>query len=323
MIFEKQVIKMYKGLAYTRCDDTGRARYFQAKDFPGLKSRPYSFKASAGHCLKGYLYFYDTPIADRIIVFEHGFFGGHSSYMKEIEMLCKHGYLVLGYDHTGCMESGGENPNGMSQSLCDLNDCINTLKNDKEFCNMDISVVGHSWGGFSTMNISAFHPEISHIVVISGFVSVKHLVNSFFSGIMKGYRKAVMKLERESNPNFVDCNGVQSLSNSKAKILLIYSSNDSMCKKNPHYDILKEELSDRTNIEFLLVDNKGHNPNYTEDGVKYLAEYSSRLNKLASKKKLETKEQKEEFVNSFDWHRMTAQDESVWKCIFKCLDNVD
>ena len=31
----------------------------------------------------------------------------------------------------------------------------------------------------------------------------------------------------------------------------------------------------KENIKLLLVSNKGHNPNYTEDAVKYLGELSS------------------------------------------------
>lgn len=151
MIFEKQIMNFYKGMMYARCDDNGTAFYFSASDFPGLKSEAYSFKASAGHTLNGALYHYDNPIPGRLIVFDHGFGGGHRSYMKEIEMLCRHGYLVFAYDHTGCMTSGGESPNGMAQSLCDLNDCITMLKADDRFAGMDISVMGHSWGGFSAL----------------------------------------------------------------------------------------------------------------------------------------------------------------------------
>ena len=32
MVFEKQIIKAYKGMAYTRCDDRGTAFYFSAEN---------------------------------------------------------------------------------------------------------------------------------------------------------------------------------------------------------------------------------------------------------------------------------------------------
>ncbi len=320
MIFEKQIVNIYKGMAYTRCDDNGTAFYFTSKDFEGLKCEAYPFISSKGHNLSGYLYSYEDPIANRIVVFDHGFGGGHTSYMKEIEMLCRHGYLVFAYDHTGCMQSGGETPNGMAQSLCDLNDCINTLKSDKRFAGYDFSVMGHSWGGFSTLNISALHPDISHIVVLSGFVSVKLLVDAFFAGFLKPYRKAIMKLENTSNPEFINYNAVQTLSDSKVKALLIYSDNDMLCSKKVHYDTLKNVLEGNDNIKFHLEHGKGHNPNYTHDAVAYLGEYVNAKNKLIKKKKLVTDEQKKEFLASFDWDKMTKQDEAVWNMIFECLD---
>lgn len=279
MIFQKQVMNVYKGMAYKRCDDDGTAFYFSADDFPNLKREPYSFTASAGHKLQGYFYYYGGYNSGRLIVFDHGMGGGHRSYMKEIEMLCRRGYRVFAYDHTGCMESGG----------------------------------------FSTLNITALHPEISHIVVLSGFVSAELLIDSYFGGILKGYRKAVKETERTSNPKFYGFNAVDTLLKSDVKALLIYSENDKMCGKI-HYDTLKSGLGHKSNIKFLLVKNKGHNPNYTEDAVQYLGEYVKAKTALIKRKNVTDKE-KSEFVALYDWDRMTAQDEKVWAEIFNCLDS--
>ena len=319
MIFEKQIVNMYKGMMHTRCDDIETVFYFSSDDFPGLGKEALSFTASKGHTLKGYLYQCDGARENRLIVFDHGFGGGHRAYMKEIYMLCKHGYKVFAYDHTGCMESGGETPGGLAQSLSDLNDCITMIKSDERFDGLDISVMGHSWGAFSTLNIAALHPEISHIVAMSGFVSVKEMIGTFFSGILKGYRKAIFDLERESNPKYVEYNAVQTLSGSDVKALLIYSENDRMCRR-VHYDILKSGLEGKENVDFLFVSNKGHNPNYTEEAVKYLDEFGKARAKLARKKNA-TKEEKASFVASYDWDRMTEQDETVWDVIYKHLDN--
>lgn len=317
MIFEKQIVGAYKNMMYSRCDDTETVFYFSAEDFEGLKKEGYPFESSEGHTLMGYIYSYDAPIEKRLVVFDHGFGGGHRAYMKEIEMLCRHGYVVFAYDHTGCMESGGESPNGLSQSLCDLNACICTLLSDERFKEMKISVIGHSWGAYSTLNIAALHPEITHIVAISGFVSVKEMIKTFFSGLLKGYRRAVLELEETSNPYFSKFNAVESLKSSDVKALLIYSENDAMCKK-VHFDILEKGLWDKENVSFLLLDNKGHNPNYTEEAVKLLGEFTKARAKLLKKKNLSSAE-KSEFLKKFDWDRMTAQDEDVWKEIFEHL----
>ena len=196
MIFEKQIAKVFRSTLYRRCDDDGSTFYFSHKDFKGLSAQPYTFVSSAGNILKGYFYSYPNADESRLIVFDHGFGGGHRSYMKEIEMLCRQGYKVFSYDHTGCMESEGENTNGFAQSLHDLDDCLTALKKDENVNTADISVIGHSWGGFSTMNIAALHPDITHIVVISGFVSVEEMVKQNFSGLLKGYRKCIF-LQKE------------------------------------------------------------------------------------------------------------------------------
>ncbi|MBR3589206.1 MAG: alpha/beta fold hydrolase [Clostridia bacterium] len=320
MIFEKKVIKIYSSMMLNRCDDNGNVFYFSAEDFPGIEKESFSFTSSKGHILQGYFYSYPDAKKNRLVIFEHGMGGGHRSYMKEIEKLCMAGYRVLAYDHTGCMESGGENTGGLSQSLCDLNDLMNTLKNDEVYKDYDISVVGHSWGGFSAMNISSLYPEISHIVVMSGFVSVEKMINSFFSGPLKFYRKCIMDIEQRSNPQFVNIDGVDTLKKTESEVLLIYSDNDTLCKKEVHFDELKNELSGKSNIKFILENNKGHNPNFTENAVKYKDEFFGILTKKTKKKQLETKEEKETFRKAFDWHKMTEQDEKVWGKILTFLD---
>ena len=310
---------MYKGMMHTRCDDIETVFYFSPEDFPGLQAEPHSFKASAGHTLQGYFYQYENPVSDRLIVFDHGFGGGHRAYMTEIEKLCAHGYRVFAYDHTGCMASGGETPRGLAQSLCDLNDCISMLKAQGYFENTDVSVMGHSWGAFSTLNITALHPEISRIVAMCGFVCVEDMIGTFFTGLLKGYRKAIMKLETETNPEFVKYNAVKTLSKSSVKALLIYSADDPMCR-SVHYDILKEGLEEKENIRFILCENKGHNPNYTTDAVKLLGDFGKKRAAIAKNKKA-TAEEKARFVASFDWNAMTEQDDAIWQEIFAHLDN--
>jgi len=146
------------------------------------------------------------------------------------------------------------------------------------------------------------------------------LVESFFSGLLKPYRKAVLELEQRSNPDYVNFDGVKSLLETRAQVLLIYSEDDTLCKKDPHFDALKAGLSEKKNISFLLVNHKGHNPNYTVDAVQYLQEYGKAKTAFARKKKLLTPEGKKSFVDSFDWERMTTQDETVWKEIFALLE---
>lgn len=315
MIFHKKIEEVYKSQIFVRCDDTGLAYYFSHNDFPGLNAKKYEFTSSKNIQLVGYFYSYEGYDNTKLIVFEHGFGGGHRSYMKEIEKLCSFGYLVFAYDHTGCMESGGENAGGLSQSLCDLNDALNVLKADQNVNTDDITVIGHSWGGYSTLNISALHPEIKKIVVLSGLTSIKRMTEQNFKGFLRFYVNDIIKLEGKSNPSFFAYDAVETLMNSTVKALLIYSDNDHILSKERHYDALYNALKDKDNITFILESEKWHNPNYTREAVKYLSEYSAAA---ASAAKLSPSE-KEAFKNSFDWDKMTEQDEDVWSKIREFL----
>lgn len=319
MLFQKQVEKLYRKQVYSRQDNAQGIFYFAAEDFPGLHKHAYSFKSQLGHDLKGFFYHYDDPIPGRLVVFDHGMGNGHRAYLREIEMLCKGGYLVFTYDHTGCMASGGENINGFAQSLTDLDDCIRTLKAEPALLDRSISVVGHSWGGFSTMNIAAIHPEITHVVSISGFASVEQIVAQNFTGILKAYAAPMMELERRQNPDYVGYDAAESLGKTDAKVLLIYSEDDSMVHKAVHYDPLYAALAGKANIEFLLVAGKNHNPNYTADAVRYKKQFWAELSKAEKKKMLTTPQQQKAFMEKYDWWRMTAQDEQVWQKIYDHL----
>lgn len=317
MLFEKQIGNIYRSNLFARQDNPNGIFYFQPEDFPGLSAHPYAFAAKAGHTLKGYFYHYADPIPGRLVVFDHGMGNGHRAYMREIATLCGKGFLVFSYDHTGCMESGGEGTGGFATSLSDLDACFRALKAEPALAGRTFSVMGHSWGGFSTMNIAALYPEITHVVSMSGFVSVEHVVGQYFGGLLKPYRKMAMELERKSNPDYVDFNAVDSLGQTKAKVLLIYSDDDATVKKEAHYDVLHEHLQGKENIRFLLVTGKDHNPGYAKDAVVYKNEFFKTFTR--NMKKLTTPENQKAFMDRYDWKRMTEQDGEVWNEIDKHL----
>lgn len=318
MIFQAQIESAYKKMLFSRCNESDLVFYFSAKDFENLVSEPFSFLSSANDTLKGYFYYYGDKIPDHVVVFDHGMGAGHRAYMREIELLASHGYLVFSYDHTGCVESEGECTFGFGRSLGDLDACIKAIKEHPYCKGKKISVVGHSWGGFSTLNILALHPDICHIVAISGPISVRAMVEQSFSGIMKGYREHIMSIEREANPDYYHYNAVETLKDTTAEVMLIYSADDKVVKKASHYDPLLQALKDKPNVTLILTQGKAHNPNYTVEAVKYKDEFFKKLTK--AQKKLTTAEQKKAFKESYDWYKMTEQDTEVWQRIFDTLN---
>ena len=321
MLFEKQIKNAFRAKVYTRADDKGIVRYFSPEDFDGLSVTPYSFPAHEGHTLHGYFYSCgELRSQKRIVIFDHGMGGGHRSYLREIEMLARHGFLVFAYDHTGCMTSEGKTTGGFAHSLSDLDAALSALKKDPAFYGVSFSVVGHSWGGFAALNIPALHPDVTHVVALAGFRSVEGIVKSTFSGILSPYRRAILASEYEENPRFSSYDAITSLCDTDAKILVIHSKDDHTVSFKEHFDVMERALSWRPNIHFLPLSGRGHNPNYTEDAAAYLAEFLTALKRRAKSGGLDDREEHRAFLKSFDWHRMTAQDETVWEEIFKTLD---
>ena len=318
MLFEKKVVSMVHSQLLTRQDNPYGIFYYQPEDFPGLNAHPYEFTSHRGHPLKGFFYCYDDPEPGRLIIFDHGMGNGHRAYMREIDTLCRDGWLVFSYDHTGCMASGGRHIGGFAQSLADLDDCIRALKQEKALDDRTFSVVGHSWGGFSTMNIAAIHPQITHVVSMSGFLSVERILEQSL-GALKAYTPALVKAEQLENPMHARYNGLESLSKTRAKVLLIYSDDDKTVHKAVHCDPLLEKLEGRSNISFLIVSGKDHNPTFTCEGLKQKNDFFTRYQKAVRKKQLETPEQQKAFMDQFDWEFITRQDMEVWQKIFDHL----
>ena len=314
MLFEKKVVSMVHSQLLIRKDNPHGIFYFQPEDFPGLNAYPYDFTSHRGHALKGFFYCYDNPEPGRLIVFDHGMGNGHRAYMREIDTLCKDGWLVYSYDHTGCMASGGPNIGGFAQSLADLDDCIKHLKREPLMAGREISVVGHSWGGFSTMNIGAIHPEVKKIVSMSGFVSVERIVKQSL-GPLKPYAPPIVRAEQLENPRHSRFNGLESLEKTKAKVLLIYSEDDKTVLKKEHYDPLYIKFCDSDRVKFLLLNGKNHNPTYENESVVYKDDFFAQFQKALKKGQLATAESQKDFFGKFDWWFMTKQDMAVWNQI--------
>ena len=319
MIFASFVKNKYRKLLIRRYDGNPAVFYFDASDFPGLDKEPFSFTSRAGNVLKGYFYTYPENNG-KLVIFDHGLGGGHRSYMREIELLCRRGYRVFSYDHTGCMESQGKDIGGLSQSVSDLNDCINALSAAGKISGK-LCVMGHSWGAYAALNIPALQQDVCKIVAISGFVSVRSILDQQLKGFLSLYKKDVFSLEKAANPDFCELDAVKSLNGSNARALIIHSDDDPMVDYGLNSKRLEDKLKGSSQIGFITVQGKKHNPNYSSDAVKLLENFSAAFAEASHKGRLNDVDSQKQFKDSFDWRAMTEQDEELWARIFDFLDH--
>ncbi len=306
------ILNAYRKQVVHRYDDEGYIKYYSAADFPGLQDAPFRF-ASGENRLSGHVY--SRVPGSELVLFCHGIGGGHRSYMKEIDLLCRRGFTVIAWDNTGCFDSEGEAIRCMAQSLADLDAAIGFLKAQGTLDGFShVYAVGHSWGGFAVGNIPLFRPEVEKAVVISGFVSVERLLAGFLGGAEKGAKKFAFKrlcaYEKKTQPHCFSACTADAAAVGQTKFLFVHSTDDPTVPFALNAGWLRDTIGDKA--DFLVYDDKKHNPNYTSDAAAYLTDTFGRFNALQKAGKLKTIEEKRAFFADADWARMTAQDEDFW-----------
>ena len=320
MLFS-QIIEKKFAEVLGRYDGDPAIKYNVLSDFSTLNAQSYDIKADKDIMLKGYFYFYNEFDANKLIVFDHGIGAGHEAYLNEIEYLAKSGFTVYAYDHTGCASTAGKGILGFAQGVNDLDHVLTVLNNDERFKDVPRKIIGHSWGAYSCMNVSALHPEVSHIVSLAGFLSARSLSEQYIPKAFLKYSEEVMERERQHNPKYADMNAIDSLSKSKAKLLHLQSKDDIKVKFELSCAIMMDKLKDRPNTEFIVLDGHNHDPQRTKAAKVANEEMLVELNQLNKKHKLETKEAQDSFKAKYNWPQIYEQDQETWSKIINFLNN--
>ena len=303
MLYNK-VLGMYESIYNKRYDERKFIKYYTHNDFDSLNAMPIEFKSNNNQTLRGNLYYYNK--SDKLCVFCHGMEATHHSYMHEIEFIAKSGFMVFSYDNTGVGMSDGDSMVGFSQSLVDLDYALRYIKNS-EFKDLDLSLVGHSWGGFAVSNILNYHDEIKAIVSISAPISTKSIFSQFMKGVLKVFLPTILKVEKNKFPNYYNSSAEEVIKNTNTPILFIHSTDDLVvsCKNNAKH---LEKINKNPKVEFLFCDNKNHNPNYTAEGVKYMNDVFSNFARVGKNMSLE---EKMEYFKEVDFKKMVIQDSQI------------
>lgn len=278
--------------------------YFNESDFPGLVKEEYTLDYR-GYKLSGGYFFYQNYIKDELVIFCNGIGSGYVNYMTEIATLARAGYKVLDLDLLGDFNSPGESIRALSEALAILDFLLNDLAQNEWYKKTRIMVVGHSLGGYAASNILHFHPEVKNIVAISPFMSIESLA-SHHGG------KEALAYELKMNPLYACKSSFDCLKETNSHVLIVHSIDDKIVSYEENTGFLKANINN-PNVSFLIVDRKGHNPNYTEDGVAYMQDAFSKLFKLNDFEKMM------EFKKEIDFKRIVKQDDFVFDYILQEL----
>ena len=306
-----------------RSDGNPALRYFQAKDFENLQAEDISFVSDKGQTLRGCIYS-DMRVKEPkgLVIWVHGFGAGHNAYTTEIAYLAAQGYLVLGYDNTGCVLSDGKGVGGLIQGAIDASYAVRCVQNEPRLKQYKRVLVGHSWGADSAMNIFSFGEHVDGVVAMCGFDTAQGVVTDMsrryfggFSGLIRFYSKILHRLRFG---RLASVSSRKSLLKSDVPVLLLYGEDDKVVPFRTNGRKIIRAVRDKKNIRAITYPDKGHSVYLTIKAEKYIKEVFA---KLASSKKMPS-EEFERYRSSIDYALLTEEDAAVMGEIRDFLENI-
>ena len=300
------ISSFYRKSFVCRYDKEVGIPYYSHTDFEGLNQERFSFINSKGIEIQYFYYYYDNYRKDKVILFCHGIGPGHTAYMAEINELAKRGYKILALDYCGCGESKGKILNSLNEPTRDVNDLLDYLKLD-----VPVVLVGHSLGGYTALNISNLRKDINKAVVLSGFLSISSLA----LGILKSkfIVSRILSYERKQEPEYFKLDNINYLKTTDNDIFFIQSSDDGIVSYNIALGLVMD--IDNPHIKKLKIENRKHNPNYTDAAIAYMNEVFAKYNTLIKEKKIKTDEDKINYFKDVSLAKLVEQDQDLFNQI--------
>lgn len=308
-----------------RYDDNGTLRYFYAEDFENLKAEPIEF-ISEGNKIVGFIYS-DSTISEYkgVIVFSHGLGVGHNQYTTEIDHFAKRGYLVVSYDVSGTGKSEGKYINGITTALYNLRDCLTFVESHPILSKYNKMVIGHSMGGYAANNVTRFNQNLVGVISMSSFdVPYKllseeiALMNGFEIKILTKMFKLLDKVEFGKDGLL---SSLEAFKNTKIKHLLISGDKDNIVDVSKNHFFFEEELKEKDNFKFVMVEDRYHRPNITKVAAKYDQETNVELNNLKTEHKNKVPQDiLDEYYSSLDYNLLVELDKEVMDIIDTFID---
>lgn len=297
------ISSLYKKHFVSRYDKEIGVPYYSPNDFKDLRYEEHQFINSNGNEIHYFFFYYDNYLKDKIVLFLPGIGPGHVSYFAEIHELAKRGFKVLTIDYNGCGYSKGKCLNSLNQPTQDTIELL-----DKLHLKEEILLVGHSLGGYTSLNVINLRKDITKAVVISPFLTIKDECLALLKS--KFLVNGILRYERKTYPELFKLDNIEYLKTTKDKIFFIQSTDDYMV---PYATSLKVvESIDNPNIKTRRYENRKHNPNYTENAVNYMSEVFGEYNYLLKKKQIKTDDQKIAYFKDVSISKLVEQDQSLF-----------
>ncbi len=257
--------------------------------YPGKYGRRKVQIPDDGYELTGYIYGEDT--GKGLIIVSHGIFAGQECYISIILKLVDRGYMVLGFDNTGCCESPGDGIGGLPQGPLDLMCALRFVENDPELKDMPRFLFGHSWGGYSVTAVLNYVNNVDGVISISGFDTPTEVTMEMGSSMLS---KAVMitmpmiVLEnRRRFGEYANISAVQGINSCGIPVMVMHGTGDTYVRYDGSGIINHADEITNPNVSIVPLDYPGRNGH---DDIFLSAEAKEYINELNEKLEAPKKE---------------------------------
>ncbi|MDE7380352.1 MAG: alpha/beta fold hydrolase [Clostridia bacterium] len=254
---------------------------------------------------------------ERVVIFQHGFGAGSSSYMTEIAHFAKQGFAVVAVDAYGCNNSAGKKVIGFYAGAEAVIAAYMGVNCDERLKNKKIILVGHSWGAYSVL-AACGSVKADGVVAMSGFNAPAQCLcdtlksmgglGKFYAPLLHGWFWLFNFFKFGAKGNTKSAKAVKK---SGVKMLIIHGEKDgAVSLKNSAANKVAGE-----NVTTIMLPEKRHNPYNTVAAEDKLAE-------LTGPHKFESEAQAQEYFKNFDWKAVTEEDEEVMSKIDAFIESV-
>lgn len=303
---------------------TANLRY---SDIEGEYPRELLSFMSGKNKLQGYLY--GAENTKGLVVISHGLGGGAENYIAETIRFVDEGYLVFGFDNTGCYNSEGDNCIGLVQSVNDLDAALTYIEQEDRFKDLPILLFGHSWGGYAVTSVFNYDHNITASVSVAGFNKPMQMITEWARGMMGGFAYVeypyIWIYNKTIFGNDLDLTAVNGINNTDTPILILHGNGDNTIGIDESAIMAYRDEITNPNVRYKICDKEkqnGHNSLFFSlECHEYIDQLNKEYEKLYNEYDGEIPDDvRKSFYDNYDKFKVNELDTEFMDCILDFYD---
>lgn len=256
--------------------------------------------------IKGFIYSNNNYDHNKVIIYTHGMYADHYAYMQDIGYLAQK-YLVISFDMLGVSLSGGKTLKSLSNAVESLDYVIKYVKDN--YKNKEIYLIGHSWGAYATLSCLKYHSDIKGVVALSPFITRKNALKDLLK--TKILTPFILLIDSIKGGKYSNVNIIKNLNKYKGKVLIISSLDDNVINYRENTLYLMNKFN---NFNYIIENNKSHNPQYTTSSVERLNTFLSNIAKLSGDELID-------YMKNTNYHSLGEVDNNIMDKIIDFIND--